>query len=242
MVKKSILLYLQTIYKMKRLYFYIFLLLCSLETSAQINELGVFLGGINYIGDIGPTNYIAPNEPAFGVIYKWNKSTRHAYRFSYIQGNIKSNDLDSKVPSRKLRGNKFKNSIKEFSAGLEFNFFDFDLHDDKNTITPYVFTGINYFIYDEIYILNNESNVDYRHSSLAIPMVVGVKTKLFNNFIIGAEIGARYTFTDNLDGSNPINDNFETLRFGNTNSNDWYVFSGFTLTYTFGKNPCFCAE
>jgi hypothetical protein len=227
---------------MRTLSVYIFLLLCTLKTSAQINELGVFLGGINYIGDVGPTDYISPNEPAFGVIYKWNRSTRHAYRFSYFQGNIRSNDLDSKVPSRNLRGKQFKNSIKEFSAGLEFNFLEFDLHDNKNTTTPYVFTGVNYFIYDEIYILNTESSFDYRHSSFAIPMVVGLKTKLFNNFIIGVEVGARYTFTDNLDGSNPLNDNFETLRFGNQNSKDWYVFSGFTLTYTFGKNPCFCSE
>ena len=108
--------------------------------------------------------------------------------------------------------------------------------------TPYVFTGVNYFIYDEIYILDNKSHLDYTHSSFAIPIVLGLKTRLVRNFIIGVEVGARYTFTDNLDGSNPINENFETLKFGNLNSNDWYVFSGFTLTYTFGKNPCFCTE
>ena len=66
--------------------------------------------------------------------------------------------------------------------------------------------------------------------------------RFFQNFVIGAEVGFRYTFTDNLDGSNPKNDNFETLRFGNLNSNDWYVFTGLTLTYTFGKNPRFCTE
>ena len=235
-------LYLQTIIKMRRVYLYRFLLFCVLNTNAQINELGVFLGGSNYIGDVGPTDYISPNKPAFGIIYKWNRSTRHSYRFSYYQGNITSNDNDSDVPSRKLRGNSFKNNIKEFSAGIEFNFLEFDLHSNEKTTTPYVFTGINHFIYDEIFILGNESHFDYRHSSFAIPMIVGLKTRLVKNFIIGVEIGARYTFTDNLDGSNPINENFETLRFGNLNSNDWYVFSGFTLTYTFGKNPCFCAE
>jgi hypothetical protein len=30
---------------------------------SQIHEVGVFLGGSNYIGDIGPTTYIASNEP-----------------------------------------------------------------------------------------------------------------------------------------------------------------------------------
>ena len=242
MVKKSILLYLQTIFKMRQLIVYILLFLSYFSSSAQINELGVFLGGANYIGDVGPTTYISPNEFAFGIVYKWNRSTRHAYRFSYTHGTLNSHDADSDVPSRYLRDFTFKNSVDEFSAGLEFNFFEFDLHDSKNTFTPYVFTGINYFIYNEIYMNGKESEVDYRHSAFAIPMIVGVKTRLYRNWIIGLEVGARYTFTDNLDASNPRNDNFENLRFGNLNSDDWYVFTGFTLTYTFGQNPCFCAN
>jgi hypothetical protein len=59
-----------------------------MATHAQIHEVGVFLGGSNYIGDIGPTTYISPNEPAIGVLYKWNKSPRHSYRFSYTQSKI----------------------------------------------------------------------------------------------------------------------------------------------------------
>ena len=227
---------------MKYFLIYISLIFCGFSTHAQINELGVFVGGVNYIGDVGPTTYIAPNEPAIGILYKWNRSPRHAYRFSYTQGSLKSKDIDSDVPSRNLRGNSFENSVKEFSAGLEFNFMDFDLHDSKTKISPYVYSGVSYFIYDEIYILDNTSHLDYQSSAFAIPMVVGLNGRFFQNFVIGAEIGFRYTFTDNLDGSNPKNDNFETLRFGNLNSNDWYVFTGLTLTYTFGKNPCFCAE
>ncbi|WP_396142791.1 DUF6089 family protein [Flavobacterium sp.] len=227
---------------MKRIFIYISLIFCTLNTFAQIHEIGVFAGGINYIGDVGPTDYIAPNEPAFGIVYKWNRSPRHAWRFSYYQGNLRAKDIESEVPSRKLRENTFENKVKEFSLGLEFNFMDFDLHDGKKKVTPYVFTGVNYFIYDEIFISNKESYLDYQSSTLALPMVIGVKARLFSNFIVGAEVGARYSFTDNLDGSNPKNDNFESLRFGNLNSNDWYVFSGLTLTYTFGENPCYCAE
>ena len=227
---------------MKYFLIYISLIFCGFSTHAQINELGVFVGGVNYIGDVGPTTYIAPNEPAIGVIYKWNRSPRHAYRFSYTQGSLTSKDIDSDVPSRYERGFSFENKVKEFSAGLEFNFMDFDLHDSKTKVSPYVYSGVSYFIYDEIYILGNTSYVDYQSSTFAIPMVVGIKGRFFQNFVFGAEIGFRYTFTDNLDGSNPENDNFETLRFGNLNSNDWYVFTGLTLTYTFGKNPCFCVE
>jgi hypothetical protein len=204
--------------------------------------LGVFIGGVNYIGDVGPTKYIAPNESAFGILYKWNRSPRHSYRFSYTQGNLNSKDIDSDVPSRNLRGVSFENSVKEFSAGLEFNFLEFDLHDSDPKITPYIYSGISYFIYDEIFIIDQTSRIDYQSSSASIPMVIGVKGRFLKKIIIGAEVGVRYTFTDNLDGSNPKNDNFETLRFGNLNSNDWYVFTGLTLTYTFGKNPCFCGE
>ncbi|MNL28629.1 hypothetical protein D3C87_1502800 [compost metagenome] len=73
-------------------------------------------------------------------------------------------------------------------------------------------------------------------------MTLGIKSNITPHFIIGAEVGARYTFTDDLDGSNPSNDNLKSLRFGNLNNNDWYVFSGITLTYTFGQKPCYCAE
>ena len=211
--------------------------------NAQIHEIGVFLGGSNYIGDVGKTNYVAPNKLAFGILYKWNKSPRHSYRFSYTQSNIMGNDLDSDEPGRVQRGYKFKNDIKEFSAGLEFNFFDFNLHEElKRKLTPYVFSGISYFAYDELFVVNGETKKDFTSSTFAIPMIVGIKTNYFNHIIVGFEVGARYTFTDNLDGSLPKNKNLEILKFGNINSKDWYVFSGFTITYTFGEKPCYCSN
>ena len=112
----------------------------------------------------------------------------------------------------------------------------------RRKTTPYVFSGLSYFIYDELFVLNGETRKDHREGSLAIPMIVGIKSNLIKNFVIGVEVGARYTFTDNLDGSNPKNENLASLKFGNINSNDWYFFSGITITYTFGEKPCYCAE
>lgn len=211
--------------------------------TAQINEIGVFLGGSNFIGDVGKTNYVSPNEVALGILYKWNKSPRHSYRFSYTQSSITGNDLESNVPGRVQRGYSFKNNIKELSAGLEFNFFDFNLHETlKKKITPYVYSGLSYFAYDELYVFNGETRKDTTERTLAIPMTVGVKSNILENFVIAFEVGTRLTFTDNLDGSLPKNSTLEPLKFGNINSKDWYVFTGFTITYTFGEKPCYCKE
>lgn len=228
---------------MKRILVLFFWLIFQNVLTAQINEIGVFVGGSNFIGDVGKTTYVAPNKLAFGIVYKWNKSPRHSYRFSYTQSTISGNDLDSEVRGRVERGYKFKNEIKEISAGLEFNFFDFNLHESLvKKVTPYVYSGIAYFAYDELFVVNGETQKDYTSSTFAIPMAVGIKSNLIENIVLGFEVGARYTFTDNLDGSLPKNENLEPLKFGNTNSKDWYVFTGFTITYTFGEKPCYCKE
>ncbi|MEN9335719.1 MAG: hypothetical protein RLZZ500_706 [Bacteroidota bacterium] len=226
---------------MKRLFLAI-LFLATTALNAQIHEIGVFVGGANYIGDVGKTSYINPNEMAFGLLYKWNKSTRHSYRISFLQGRLTANDFDSDVTGRSRRGYNFANTVREITAGLEFNFFDFDLHQMDRQFTPYVFTGLTYTNYDELYVINSRTKVDINSGTFAIPMIVGIKGNIATNWILGLEIGARYTFTDNLDGSNPKNSNLQSLQFGNLTSNDWYVFSGLTLTYTFGNKPCFCAE
>ena len=41
----------------------------SMTSFSQINELGIFAGGSNYIGDIGRTNYIYPNSYAVGCMF-----------------------------------------------------------------------------------------------------------------------------------------------------------------------------
>lgn len=227
---------------MNKILHFLICLFPFLAIQAQIHEIGVFVGGSNFIGDVGPTTYISPNEPALGLLYKWNKSPRHSYRFSYTQSKITSNDLDSKEAGRNQRGYRFENSIKEVSLGLEFNFFDFNLHEMLNKITPYVYSGISYFRYDELYILAGETKKDKGSGSFAIPMNLGIKSNITPNFILAVEVGARYTLTDNIDGSNPKNENLKPLRFGNLNNNDWYVFSGLTLTYTFGNKPCYCTD
>ena len=81
--------------------------------------------------------------------------------------------------------------------------------------------------------------ISKKNTTLGIPLVVGIKYRFFENFIISFEAGARYTFTDDIDG-NIISTEEIDYNFGNINNNDWYMFSIMNLSYTFGRKPCYC--
>ena len=228
---------------MTKFFFALLSCCCFTATQAQINELGVFVGGSNFIGDVGATTFINPNASTVGLIYKWNKTPRHSWRITYIQSNLESNDIDSEELRRINRGFSFQNTIKEISGGIEFNFFDFNIYNPlERKITPYVFTGLSLSFYDSLFYKFGLAEFDSKQKTLALPIILGVKSNLTSNFVLGLEIGARYTYADDIDGSLPRNESWQPIQFGNQNNNDWYVFSGITLSYMFGTKPCFCAE
>ncbi len=211
--------------------------------SAQTYELGMFVGGSNYIGDVGKTNYIAPNELALGGVFKWNRSSRHAFRFSAMFASISGDDNDSSESRRQERGYSFENTITEVSLGIEYTFFDYNVYSGRPVSTPYLYTGLTYFGYNALFKRSSNIIDEYDSAgSVAIPMVLGYKANLGGKIVLAFEIGARYTFTDDLDGSFPVGglENEESLRFGNRNNDDWYVFSGVTVSFTFGRKPCYC--
>lgn len=223
---------------MRQIFFGVFLLF-GFVINAQTYEVGVFAGGANMIGDVGRTNYILPSDIAFGGIFKWNKSKRYAWRGSLMYGQFTADDTKSSMTSRQQRGYVVDNSILEGSVGLEFNFVEYNLHKLGPAFTPYLYTGVTYFRYDYNYFNGGVlADMSQKDGSFAIPMTAGFKYRINQFLIFGAEIGARYTFTDNLDASNPEGSNFDEFKFGNIFSDDWYVFSGITLTYTFGRKLC----
>ena len=220
--------------------------ICALFISglgfSQIYEIGGFLGGSNFIGDVGSSKFINPSKLALGGVIKWNRSPRHSYRASLIHTTLFAEDRLSDDPKRIQRDYHFKAKVLEASMGLEFNFFDFDLHSGTFLATPYIYTGISMAYHPNFYFDNNKL-VDEKTSSFAIgiPMALGFKATITESIIVAVEVGARYTFSDEIDGSEPnAKELKEIVRFGNFNNNDWYVFSGLTLTYTFGRKPCYC--
>ena len=159
---------------------------------------------------------------------------------------IDKSDYNPNDFARFMRQYRFENSILEFSAGTEINFFDFNLHGSDKLFTPYLFLGVGYIKYDLFYHdPKTFENIDYaKGSNISLPIIIGLKANVSPVVILGIEIGARYTFSDNIDGSHPKSDSGvpNGNEFGNINNNDWYVFTGLTISFTFGDLPCYCKE
>ena len=134
----------------------------------------------------------------------------------------------------------------EFSVGTEINYYDFNLHGNDKKIAPYLFLGLGFIRYSLFYHEPNTlENIEYgKGLDIALPAIIGVKANVSPIVVLGFELGVRYTFTDNLDGSAPETEDglINDLKFGNMNNNDWYVFTGLTISFTFGDLPCYCKE
>jgi hypothetical protein len=202
----------------------------------QMYEVGISVGGSNFAGDIGRTSYIYPNKIGGAAFFKYNKNPRMALRATYSYFPIKANDLDAYTDFRRDRGLNFKNTINELAVGLEYNFYEYDLSTPGKTWTPYIL--LEFAAFDYKYITSEPQPDQYEYNSknsFAIPFGVGFKSKLSGSFAFALETKFRYTFEDDLDYNN---EKIAKLNFGGT-GNDWYMFTGFSLIYTFGRPACY---
>lgn len=221
---------------MKKLVFLIVFICCAATSKAQIHEIGIFAGGSNYIGDIGSEYYINPNEFMGGLIYKRNLNPRVALRGTFTIATLSADDANATNQLRSDRGIHFNNSLKELAVGIEFNYFEYNLDDRRLTKTPYLLFELAAFSYKTITEETDDGYVYKDNISYAIPFGLGYKTKLTGDWAIALEMRARYTFEDDLDYNNS---SIESLQFGNPNSSDWYMFSGISIVYSFGRPPCY---
>mgnify|MGYP000033819206 CR=1 FL=1 len=199
-----------------------FALLITLTSSAQRKkrtaEVGVFLGGSYYIGELNPTRHINQfTKPAGGFVFRYNINKRLAARANFLFGNIEGHDSFSNSEAAQQRNLSFKSPINELSAQLEFNFMDYQIGIEKHKFSPYIFLGIAGFKFNPQGQLNNNwvalqplgtegqgleggaSRKKYKLIQMSIPFGVGAKANLSKNIGLSFEWGIRKTFTDYLD-------------------------------------------
>ncbi|MGB1042321.1 MAG: DUF6089 family protein [Tenacibaculum sp.] len=226
---------------MRKLFLFILFAITAITTQSQTHEIGVFLGGTNYVGDIGRTNYIYPNEIGGGLVYKYNLNPRIALRGTYTYIPVSAKDSDSENPFRKNRfgtnrGLEFNNNIHEFALGIEFNFFDYNISNYKTTFTPYILAEVAAFNYSAPGEQTNNNTIPLVNKlSYSLPLGLGIKGRLDDHLAIAFETGIRFTLVDDIDFTT---DRISGRDFGGT-GNDWYVFSGVSIVYSFGRPPCY---
>jgi len=221
---------------MKKPYLFIAFLWTANLCNAQLHEVGVFFGGSNYVGDLGSPTFVYPTAPAFGFIYKRNKNQRIAYRATITHMKLRKNAHDSKEHILE-KFTDLDKSLTEFTAGVEYNFFEYNLDKLGAVATPYFVFELTAFNYSTK--PKNENKI-----GIALPFGIGYKAKLFGKLAYAIETRVRYTMTDDLDDSEYILENNELgfsnsdTKYHNSETNDWYFFTGVSLVYTFGRPPC----
>lgn len=194
----------------KRIVFISVFLISLSGAGAQTIETGPFVGASYYLGDINPGRHFDQSMFSTGVVARYNKDNRWAFRFNLLMGQVQASDNVRKAVDN--RGLAFTSNITEFSGVVEFNFFPYETGNNKHRYTPYIFAGLGFFFFQpklgDIKLRDygtEGQNIGYRGRSpyelrgLAIPFGIGFKYGLTEKIALGIEWGMRKTFTDYID-------------------------------------------
>lgn len=216
------------------------------------SEVGVGIGGAVYRGEIAPSYQFRNNRPAITAFYRRDITRPVTLRGGLTYGMLRADDSNQKrdgntLPLPAYRQASLKGGLLEASAVVEYNFFDYHDRKDKIHFTPYVFVGIAGFYANTRVSTTNDALRDVIEAKggmlgFAIPAGVGVKYALSPRWNLGAEVGARKAFTDNLDHlstkTNRLNASSDRDLLMNRHTQDWYFYNGISLSYTFYKIRC----
>ncbi|WP_210519218.1 type IX secretion system protein PorG [Hymenobacter terricola] len=219
-------------------------LFCASAHAQNTSEVGIGLGATNYRGEVSPAYQLQNNRPAFTVFYRKDVSVPITLRGGFTAGLLRADDgnvegVNGGVPPlQNYRQVNTKGSILEASAVVEYNFMDYHYRTDKVHFTPYLFAGIAGFYANTTSVSNNTTlggafNRSGSTLGFAIPAGVGFKYALSEHINLGLEVGVRKAFTDQLDhlaDQDPL--------LVNSHDQDWYYYSGLSLSYTFFKIRC----
>jgi len=220
--------------------FWFFLWLWASTAWSQKHEAGLSLGMMNYRGEIS-VGILNITSPSYGVsaFYRFNLPYKPwSFRANFVFGEIKDSDAGASSSFARQRNHSFATTMIELSAVAEYNFLDMgrDIKAEYRW-TPYIFGGIGYLKFAP----KQNIQPNYSTDQVVIPFGVGAKFAINKTLNLGAEFGARLTFTDLLDDVG-VNVFGPTVRAGgrdprfftgNPNDFDMYFYTGFKISYVF---------
>ena len=210
------------------------------------SELGLGVGVTNYRGEVSPQLQWQNSRPAATIFYRRDISSPVTLRAAFMAGSLRATDGNvtgvngGVAPLPGYRQVSLTGSVVELSGVMEYNFLDYHLRKERNRVhaTPYLFIGLagfyaNTTVRSENGGLQNDFNRQGTKASIAVPAGAGVKVALSAHINLGAEMGVRKTFTDQLDH---LGDQDPLLV--NPHDQDWYYYTGLSVSYTFYQILC----
>ena len=208
-------------------------------------DVGLYLGGTGYVGEIGNKSFFAPNRGFFGVLGKLNFNDKIAVRGSFVYMQLHGDDRDADDGYRGFGRGKslfysFENRNIEGTIALEYTPFQL-FSNSSLPVSPYLQAGFSVLYGDELYYPLSAGNedvvaIDYgNQTKTAIPLGVGLKAFVSPKIQVGIEYVVHLSSTDNLDGTEPEPDVLAPNRMSYFQKNDIYNYLGLTLTYRLGK-------
>ncbi|RYG15896.1 MAG: hypothetical protein EOO07_14370 [Chitinophagaceae bacterium] len=199
--------------KFRSLYLLFFCFGTVANVSAQSWDLGGFIGGTSYMGDLNPTNPLKINKNlAFGGQIKRSFNPYWSLKLALMRGTIEGDDSKSSDPFAKQRNLRFYSPITEVSLQTEFNFFNYVPSVSKKVYTPFLFAGIGLVGFNPKADYGNQTfelrrygtegqdpAAPYRDYALTVPLGFGFKYNFSGKWSLIAEAGYRTAYSDYLD-------------------------------------------
>lgn len=195
-------------------------------------EIGFYGGGSYYLGDLNQNQHFTNSRAAFGLVYRYNLSTRHSIRATAFYGTVYGDDVEAKTQALVNRNLNFQSNIFELAIGYEIDLFKYRITDMKYPISPYFFYQVAYMRMNPTTTYNGNTVAlqplgtegqgtslstkrNYSLNQITVPLGIGVKVNLKKGLALSFEYGIRKTFTDYLDDVSKSYVNSEVLQTEN---------------------------
>jgi hypothetical protein len=220
---------------------FILLFFITYNLQAQSWEVGGFGGGSGYMGDLNPNNPVKISGVAVGGFVQRNFNGYLSAKINYTYGNISGADSTSSNPQFRARNLSFTTQLSELSLIGEFNFMKYIPSVSSNVYTPFIYIGIGVVNYNpqaasmgktyDLRPLETEGeSKPYSQRAISIPYGAGIKYNFMGSWNLMFDIGYRNPNTDYLD---------DVSKRGDLRNRDTYLFTGFTISYTFITQNCY---
>jgi len=124
------------------------LLLFSQQSIAQNFEVGAWIGGANYFGDLNANSAFSMVRPAGGIFLRNNFNTRWVLKSTISFGQIAFDDKKSPNAFNRQRNLHFKTNVGEIAAMMELNFLEFNKKKKQQWFSPYFTIGFAAFYFN----------------------------------------------------------------------------------------------